>query len=941
MASSSSDRALRDVQRLFNLGAVGSMTDAQLLDWVVSQRDDPAEAAFEELVHRHGPMVFRVCRSVLRDAHDAEDAFQATFLVLARRARSIRRHGSIASWLFGVAHRVASRARNRAMRCQARDRRVAEQTPEALLPAESDVDWELLHEEIDRLPERLRGPVTLCYLEGLSYGMAASQLALSEATLRGRLARARERLRFRLSRRGVTVPAGLAVAGAAAQAQAAVRESLVHSTVRIALGFMADDMTDALARGVLTSMLINQLKVAAVLLLLGIGSTYWTWHALAVAVDKKGHESLSQVDGRPPATVPSPVPKTTPVPPPAVYRLTGSVRLEGTGEPIARARLEVVPEDINIIRHSIGKVAETGADGGFAVDVPAGNIRVRVSDPPPGYLVASIQEAPAILTVGPDHPAINRDFRVRKGAIWTFRFARGSDQKPTSGYVAANGPGNRRGIQSRAQADEHGLARLTLPTEGGKISLAVSESAPWLNELQTGRLVMSLEWEPSFRPDELEEITRLAGKDRLFRLIDADGKAATLQVPDAFEPTNDKGMLVIRVAIPYRDSKDFTVITGQVLDEQGRPVAGARVGITAMVRRDPNALTTIATTDRQGRYRIRDIPRRAIDGRTLALRIVVTKEGYAGLESPSLTLKEGESDRPHIVDPVVLVRGVSLGGIALDHRGRPLAGTWIEAYQPLVNDGRSGPLQLTQTDGEGRFTFQHFHQGVVQLFLAQGNMFKYWTYLADGSPEEARLMLPEKRPEFDGGPALVPAPPPRPIEPGQIAPEWQVGSWSDGRDRKLANERGRVVVLYFWGITFWQSVSALPALGKLAAAFEPRGVEFLAIHNSDLDRAHVERQAHRVLAFKHALPKLALDQTRFRNHARGKTADVYGVDRLPVLIVIDRAGKIAFRSDLAAGDRNVSAVFTRILTDPQVMTEEKANRLVERALAEEIESVLK
>ena len=109
MAGSSSGRVFRQVERLFNLGAVGTMTDAQLLDWFVSGRGEPSEAAFEELVNRHGPMVFRVCRSVLRDTHDAEDAFQATFLVLAHRARSIRRRGSIASWLFGVAHRVASR----------------------------------------------------------------------------------------------------------------------------------------------------------------------------------------------------------------------------------------------------------------------------------------------------------------------------------------------------------------------------------------------------------------------------------------------------------------------------------------------------------------------------------------------------------------------------------------------------------------------------------------------------------------------------------------------------------------------------------------------------------------------------------------------------------------------------------------------------------------
>ena len=116
MAGSPSDRVLRQVHRLFNFGAVGTLSDAQLLDRFVSRRDEAAEAAFEELVIRHGPMVLRVCRSVLHDAHDAEDAFQAVFLVLANRAGSIRRSGSVASWLFGVAHRVATRARRSAAR---------------------------------------------------------------------------------------------------------------------------------------------------------------------------------------------------------------------------------------------------------------------------------------------------------------------------------------------------------------------------------------------------------------------------------------------------------------------------------------------------------------------------------------------------------------------------------------------------------------------------------------------------------------------------------------------------------------------------------------------------------------------------------------------------------------------------------------------------------
>ena len=121
MAGSSSDYFFRQVHRIFDLGAVGMMSDAQLLDWFVAKHDESAEAAFEELMIRHGPMVFGVCRRVLQDPHDAQDAYQAVFLVLAKRARSIRQKDSVASWLFGVAHRVAARARSRAARRRAID----------------------------------------------------------------------------------------------------------------------------------------------------------------------------------------------------------------------------------------------------------------------------------------------------------------------------------------------------------------------------------------------------------------------------------------------------------------------------------------------------------------------------------------------------------------------------------------------------------------------------------------------------------------------------------------------------------------------------------------------------------------------------------------------------------------------------------------------------
>jgi hypothetical protein len=149
------------------------------------------------------------------------------------------------------------------------------------------------------------------------------------------------------------------------------------------------------------------------------------------------------------------------------------------------------------------------------------------------------------------------------------------------------------------------------------------------------------------------------------------------------------------------------------------------------------------------------------------------------------------------------------------------------------------------------------------------------------------------------------------------------------------------VLLYFWGTDFWQSVGALPAIGKLAARFEPRGVVFRAIHRPDGNEKRSVQEARRLLTLKEAPLVFALDQTRINGHSRGVTAQQYGVISYPVVILIDRAGQIAFRSDMAAYDRNVAAVFMQILTDPQGMTEEKANRLIERALAEEIEAILK
>jgi RNA polymerase sigma factor (sigma-70 family) len=177
------------------------LTDTQLLKRFARQKD---EAAFAALVRRHGPMVLAVCRRVLHDAHDAEDAFQATFLVLVRKARFIARPELLANWLYGVAYRVAVKARANANRRSAHERRAGAMTSVGSAPERIGSELRaVLDAELSHLPEKYRAPLVLCYLEGKTNEQAARLLGWPTGSISGRLARARELLRERLVSRGL------------------------------------------------------------------------------------------------------------------------------------------------------------------------------------------------------------------------------------------------------------------------------------------------------------------------------------------------------------------------------------------------------------------------------------------------------------------------------------------------------------------------------------------------------------------------------------------------------------------------------------------------------------------------------------------------------------------------------------------------------------------
>ncbi len=267
MASVHIGSALRQIRGLFEAGTVAGLTDGQLLDRYLTRRD---ESAFAALVMRHGPMVLGVCHSVLHGSPEVEDAFQATFLVLIRRASTIRGREAVGGWLYRVAHRVAVRAGRDRSRKGLREHLAGDLCDEIAVGASSvDDDWRgTLHEELARLPERFRQPVVLCYLEGKTYGQAALELRCSQATLRRRLADALGLLRSRLSRRGVAVSVGALAAAMESQAMAAVPPAWVDALARVAAGQVgaapaASAVAARLAARTVRSMLASRVRTVA------------------------------------------------------------------------------------------------------------------------------------------------------------------------------------------------------------------------------------------------------------------------------------------------------------------------------------------------------------------------------------------------------------------------------------------------------------------------------------------------------------------------------------------------------------------------------------------------------------------------------------------------------------------------------------------------------
>jgi RNA polymerase sigma factor (sigma-70 family) len=338
MAKDTTSGMLAFVRRAVALFEGEGRTDAELLESFLARGD---EAAFEALVRRYGPMVLGVCRRVLHHAQDAEDAFQATFLVLVRKAGSIARQGALAAWLYRVAHRTALRARALQDRRRCKEREAMDRARPQ--PADEPLWREvapLLDQEVNRLPARYRGPLVLCDLQGKGRHEAARQLELPEGTLSSRLARGRALLRRRLARRGVALTSTMLAALLSQKVALAVPVQLVTSTVKAAVASLGpaavagaiSAKVAALADGVARGLWLAPGKIGAIVLLaVGLVGAAVGAHQIGTRPVRAG--SVSDGTNTPSLTLPvSPHPTLSP--------RGGEGRVRGAAEEVERTEWE-------------------------------------------------------------------------------------------------------------------------------------------------------------------------------------------------------------------------------------------------------------------------------------------------------------------------------------------------------------------------------------------------------------------------------------------------------------------------------------------------------------------------------------------------------------------------------------------------------------------------
>ena len=691
MGNTATQSAVRQIELLFDGGSVAALSDGQLLERFTARRDSTAEAAFAALVARYGPMVLGVCRQLVGDQHLADDAFQAVFLVLSRKARTIRNADLLGNWLYGVAVRTSRRAKARLVRQRKKEESgimghshsrtsagIEPSLPAAMemLLAYDEID--ALHDEITRLPNRFLRPILLCYFEGLTLDDAARQLRWPPGTLRSRLARAREKLRRALTRRGcamtaTALTATLGCRSATARVSSTLCEATTNAAIRFAAGQAAGHAVSAsalaLAHEVLRSMVLYKLRLmVTALVLLGAAATGagFVAHSTTVADATKDPPAIQH---QPVLAKPE---NTKQQPAPGRMFIVGRV-LDPQGKPVvqaivmayARAPLPGRPSDFRTANQVPLGRAQSDGSGSFRLDAP----RTSSSryDRFGAVAIASGFGA-GWVELDPDAAQPTADISLRPEQVIQVRLfdVQGRPARGVTISVEA--------IRSVLRRDANGLPDRS---EG-----------PIFSENETNDFPG---WPKPAITDPGGRVTLHGiGRGLLVHLTIYDPRYAQQDISIETDDAGDRKQLTIALEPPQ-------AIAGRVIyADTGKPVAHARL----WVRADKNGRgrsSRISEADADGRFRVNP----ASGDQFVVWAYPPKGEPYLSM------LKTFDWPKGAVEHPVdmALTRGVLIRGKVTEHAsGKPIAGASVMLqHHSKPNAGPSNSSIAAETTAEGSY----------------------------------------------------------------------------------------------------------------------------------------------------------------------------------------------------------------------------------------------
>ena len=573
------------------------------------------------------------------------------------------------------------------------------------------------------------------------------------------------------------------------------------------------------------------------------------------------------------------------------FYVTGVVSEKQTRKPIADAEVNIlVDNEQNPDKRLLS--GATDSEGRYRIEVPLGSVRLWSPRLKPGYWLDPA-DAMAALVTSPDKPTVTHDIAANSGIAWPVRVAveggipvgtefmvsvmELEDDATRQSWIKGAGVSlNKHPNSSFCTLGTNGIGAFTQCGETGKLIVN-------LGSVAIGSVMSEFIVKPGFDINKVKSIAPVAGTDKV-TMTDEAGATATI---GKAEVTLENGLPLLTFHLARRLPSEVQAFAGQVVDAAGNPVEAVRVGAALATPSGGSGDTAeFATTDKDGRFALKLTMPESKEKHHLML--VITKDGYAGFDSPKIAMPK-EATPVVEVGKFVLQTGQSLPIRVVDANDKPLAGAVVEPQHDYALR-----RQAIRTDAQGRGILRNLPASVVSLYASYGSLMlqsKIVVYDQAAENEEITLRL---RP-FDPAQAKpVPDPPPL----GTAAPNWLIVGWTDGQTRTLDDYRGKVIVLDFWGIWCSACMNGLPATKEIEAKYAGRAdIVFLGIHSAGTDMSQIKK----LQRLKDWNLVTGLDEGS--DLAQGAMARAYGAQGWPATVIIDREGKIAYNSNLEKWDK--------------------------------------